>query len=243
MKKTAIWLVAMALASAAVLNGCGCNNQADKKPNSGTTASTTTTVASDEQNGDGSSDATTTTKKTGSTTTTTTTKAPDNVIDFEQFFGDDTTTTTTTAKVENGTTGTTSTTKPTTTTTKPTTTTTLKPTTIDKVSLPAENSDVDGRGRIFLKGVALKDGVATLTIRNCTDEQKTQWITEETNYVTYACYDKKGNQLEGKGEMFGYLYLGSLEAGEEVSFNITLPKGTTSLELTGAKIVYWTPWS
>ena len=227
MKKTMIWLVAVVLATTVLLSGCNLFKKGDAADTNATTTTTTATGAQTEEGGD--QDAGTT--GTGKTTATTTTQTPDNVIDWGDYFGDGDTTT--------GTSGTTATT----TTTKPTTTTTLKPTTIDKVSLPGVDSDVDGKGRIFLSDVSLKKGVATLTIRNRTDEQKTQWITEETNYVTYACYDKDGNQLKGKGSTFGYLYIGCLEAGDEVSFTITLPEGTTSLKLTGAKIVYWTPWS
>ena len=129
----------------------------------------------------------------------------------------------------------------TTTTTQQTTTTTLKPTTIEQVSLPAVGTDVDARkpGRIAVSAISLKSGVMSISIRN----NSKSWITEETDYVTYACYDKDGNKLTGSDSVFGYLYLGCLEVDEEVSFNVTLPKGTARVEITGSKIVYWTPWT
>ena len=195
----------------------------------GKTEGTTTGVVSDPTKG------TTTTPGKGETTTKkpTTTQATNNSVDWGDTFG------------ENDTTGKgepTTTKKPTTTTTtKPTTTTTLKPTTIQQVSLPAVGTDVDARkpGRIAISAISLKSGVMSVTIRNNT----TNWITEETDYVTYACYDKDGKELKGSDSVFGYLYLGCLEVGEEVSFNVTLPQGTARVEITGSKIVYWTPWT
>lgn len=189
------------------------------------------------------------TKSTGTTKKPTTAKKPtgtqaqvsDNVANWEDTFGKDEPTGTT-GKQE----GTTTTKKPTTTTTtKPTTTTTLKPTTIDQVSLPAVGSDIDARkpGRIGISAISLKSGVMSITIRNNTDKNGPKFITEETDYVTYACYDKNGKQLKGSDETFGYLYLGCLEVGKEISFNVTLPAGTARVEITGCKIVYWTPWT
>lgn len=169
----------------------------------------------------------------------------DNTVNWEDYFGDDEPTQKTDATEGNKPTDgnkPTETKKPT--TTKPTTTApTKKPTTIDKVTLPAVGTDVDGKGRIAVSKVTLDKGVLTLAIRNNTDKQTQKWITEETNYVTYACYDKDGNPLKGKDASFGYFYIGCLEAGKDIEFKVTLPAGTARVELTGAKIVYWTPWS
>lgn len=211
-----------------LLTACG-HKTPDKQDEPDTTTTTTESAV------EGGS----TTSSNGGDTSTTGDKAKptDNVVNWEDLFGDEDTTT-----GKDGKTTTTSTTKKkTTTSTAPTTT--LKPTTIDKVSLPAVGSDVDGRGRIKVSGVSLKNGVMAISIRNYTDEQKTQWITEETDYVTYACYDKDGKRLTGTDATFGYLYLGCLEDGDEITLSVELPKGTASVQLTGAKIAYWTPWS
>ena len=220
---------------ALTLTACGGN----KQPDTPTDPDVSATVSGVEEG-----DATTTTTAQGDKGTTTTTKQgdkaepTDNSVDWADLFGGDDTTA---ATDKDG-----STKKTTTTTTKKTTTattTTMKPTTINKVELPAVGTDVDGRGRIKVSAVSLNSGVMGITIRNYTDEQKTQWITEETNYVTYACYDKDGKALTGKDENYGYLYLGCLEDGQDVSFSVELPAGTASVVLTGAKIVYWIPWS
>ena len=172
------------------------------------------------------------TEGTKPTTKPTTTEPTGNKIDWDTLFGDTTT-------KKDGTTTTTTTKKTTTAPTK----TTQKPQVVDKVTLPAVGTDVDGRGRIYLSAASLKNGVVTLTLHNYTDEQGSKWQTEETNYVTYACYDAAGNRLTGKGDNFGTFYIGALQAGEEVSTTFPLPEGTVKVELTGSKIVYWTPWS
>lgn len=223
MKKSLIVIPLLVLTL--LLTACG-----DKTPDKQDTPTTTTTESAVE----GGS---TTSSNTGDNTTGKGDKQPtDNVVNWEDLFGADDTTT-----GKDGKTTTSTTKKKTTTSTAPTTT--LKPTTIDKVSLPAVGSDVDGRGRIKVSGVSLKGGVMAISIRNYTDEQKTQWITEETDYVTYACYDKNGKQLTGTDANFGYLYLGCLEDGDEITLSVELPKGTASVQLTGSKIAYWTPWS
>jgi len=245
MKKLLIWLICVAMLVCVV--ACGDETGTDQPGTPDATDPTTTT----EDQGDATTptekgDATTTpasgkestTSGTKKPTGTETSKPADNVVDWDKFFGADTTT-----KKPDGsaTKKPTETKKPT--TTEPTTTTTLKPTTIDKVSLPAVGSDVDGKGRIAVSKVELSKGVMTLKIRNNTDKQTQKWITEETNYVTYACYDKDGKELKGKDELFGYFYIGCLEVGQEVEFKVTLPAGTAEVRLTGSKIVYWTPWS
>lgn len=191
-----------------------------EKPADSTTAPTSATTADKKPSA---------TKATTKKTTKKTTQPSDNQIDWEDVFGGDTTKDTTTS-----------------TTKKPTTTaptkTTRKPQVVDKVTLPAVGTDVDGRGRIYLSEVTLKNGVVTLTLHNATDEQSQKWQTEETNYVTYACYDKNGNVLTGKGDYYGTFYIGALQAGEDVSTTFSLPAGTVKVELTGATIVYWTPW-
>jgi len=211
--------------------------------------SVTTSTNENGESGEGDSATSTTGNGDKTTQKTDKTTAANNVVDWNDVFGDDDpTTTTTTGKGGKTTTGkggktTTSATKKPTNTTTTTTAPTVPPTTIDKITVPAVGTDVDGKGRIKVSQVDIKDGVLTITIRNYTDEQKQQWITQETDYVTYACYDKKGNPLQGDDDNFGYLYLGCLEDGKDITFTVVLPKGTDSVRLTGAKVVYWTPWS
>lgn len=238
MKKWLIWLTCVAMLVAVT----ACGDDAGNQPTEDTAPSTSQTdvVA---PSGDATTPtteiipATSSSSKKSTGTTDKIPEASDNVVDWDDVWGDETTTT----QKGDPTKTTTSTKKTTTTTTaKPTT---QKPTTIDKVELPAVGTDVDGRGRIAVSKVALEKGVMTLSIRNNTDKQTQKWITEETNYVTYACYDANGKELKGKDGAFGYFYLGCLEAGDEIEFKVTLPAGTAKVELTGSKIVYWTPWS
>ena len=247
MKKLIVWLFCLVLLLSATACGEETSTPADDtNPSvSDEAGSDATTPTEGEADGtEAGSDATTgekdaTTATTKNPTTTDRPGASDNVVEWTDLFGDETTTTT----KKGDTTG-----KPTSTTKKPTTTTTTttvvqpKPTVVDKVELPAVGYDVDGRGRIKVSAVSLNKGVMSLSLRNYTDEQKSKWITEETNYVTYACYDSNGNELKGKNQNFGYLYIGCLEAGDVIDFDVTLPTGTTKVVITGAKIVYWTPW-
>lgn len=229
MKKRLLPILLLVLAL--LLTACRGNNP--DTPADPDTPDVSTTTAGDAAD----SDSTTAPTDKGDKTTEGGTQytAANNEVNWEDVFGDDDPTT-----GKNDPTKKTTATKK---TTERTTVPTVKPTTIDKVTLPAVGTDVDGRGRIKVSAVSLEDGVLSLTIRNYTDEQNTQWITEETDYVTYACYDKDGKELKGDDEVFGYLYLGCLENGKEVSFSVALPKGTATVALTGAKVTYWTPWS
>lgn len=183
-------------------------------------------------------------KTTGSTQKTQT-EITDNVVDWGQVFGNDTTTkttkkgeTTATSSTKKGETTTTTTT----TTTQATTTTTVAPTVVNEVKLPAVGTDVDVnklKGRLRISAIDLKDGIMSITIKN----ESSNWITEETDWVKYACYDKDGKELTGQGEYFGYIYLGCLEVGESISETVTLPAGTVEVKLIDSKIVYWTEWS
>ncbi len=200
-----------------------------------TATKTTTEVVSDPTSGKTETTKPTKTedtKPTATKTTGTVATATNNIVDWEQLFGTDPTTTTTTKKGETTTT----------TTTASTTTTTVPPTEVDKVLLPAVGTDVDvvkQKGRIRISEIDLKDGKLSVTIKN----EDTNWITEETDYVRYACYDKNGKELKGTDDYFGYFYLGCLEVGEEEKFTVNLPAGTVEVKLVDSKIVYWTEWS
>lgn len=251
MKRLLIVLLCVALACSLV--ACGGNKKPVTEPSTSEQGSTTTTASTesaDSTTGDktepsktestaGKTDPTKTENTT--TTTTTTTKKPtsankptqtqpsDNSIDWENTFGSGTT-------ADNGTTTTT-----TTTTTAPTTTTTVPPTKVEEVILPAVGTDVDVvkmKGRIRISDIKLEKSVLTITIKNESDN----WITQETDWVKYTCYDKDGKALSGEGEFFGYIYLGCLECGDSITSTVTLPAGTVKVEITDCEIVYWTPW-
>ncbi len=109
----------------------------------------------------------------------------------------------------------------------------------DFVELPANGTDLDGRGRTFAENITRDGNTVTVEIVNGTKN----WITEETAYVKYVCTDAAGNVLTLPGRDYGYLYFGMLEVGESAVLTFTLPEGTTKVEFTDAYIIYWTPWS
>lgn len=203
----------------------------DKTGSTGTQSTSGKTQSSSTTSGTGT---TKTTKK----SSTGTVAATDNFVDWGEAFGTDPTTTTTTKKGDT----TASTTTTTTTTTKPTTTTTVAPTVVNEVKLPAVGTDVDvarQKGRIRVSAIDLKDGKVTISIKN----ENKNWITQETDWVKYACFDKDGKELKGEGEYFGTIYLGCMETGEVITETFTLPAGTVEVRLVDSEIVYWTPWS
>ncbi len=194
-----------------------------------TSADSTTTTSSDAGSTDKSASSVTTTTSKGtasnsasSTTGTsagTTTKSTNNDVDGGDWFGDDTTTT---AK-----------------TTTTTTVASAEQTKVGKVSLPATGYDPDGKGRIQIGEVSYDKPMVTIEVKNVT----TKWMTEETDYLEYTCYDKKGNKLTSKDAVFGKLYIGALRAGKSVTKSFSVPNGTVRVEITGYKLTYWTEWA
>jgi hypothetical protein len=67
------------------------------------------------------------------------------------------------------------------------------------------------------------------------------WITEETDYIEYTCYDKEGNVVKAASK----IYIGCIDTKKNVSktFQITVPATTAEVRITKSKIVYWTEWS
>ena len=166
-------------------------------------------------------------------TTTTTTKAP---------------TTTTTAQPEDPTGGgTTTTTTTATTTTTTTTTVTTKPTEVTGpyIILPEIGSDIDvtkKKNRIRVSDVAAWNeadgsiGVA-LTFKN----YSSNWITEETNYVMYTCYDKNGKVVQKATK----LNIGVIDTKKNSvrTYEFKVPANTYEVKITKSNIVYWTEWA
>lgn len=174
-----------------------------------------------------------------------------NSVDGSIWFGeddssDDSGSTSTTGKTDK-TTGKTdkSTTKTTDKTTKKPAVSTAKPTKDARIVLPGKGTDLDGKGRIVIDKISAKGRKVTITFKNISSKKTGgEYITEETMEVYYKCYSKDGKELTSKAEYFGTLYPGCIEVGEtseELTF--TVPAGTREVKITGAKIVYWTPWS
>ena len=177
--------------------------------------------------------------------TTTTTNKTDDPTTTQNAGGQNGTTTTTAEQDEPTPPATT-----TTTTKKPVTTTTVTPPQqeeIENVKLPAAGYDPDGKGRIVVDKSEVKTvdkkQVAYITFVNQSDKTGKKWIIPEYSKVTFACYDKKGNEVKGEGDSFGTLFLGSLEVGEKVTCQFEIPKGTVEVKITGHNFEYWTPWS
>ena len=75
-----------------------------------------------------------------------------------------------------------------------------------------------------------------LTFKNYTSN----WITEETDYVVYTCYDKDGEAIRTEA-----IYIGVIDTKKHVekTFEISVPADTAEVRIIRSKIVYWTEWS
>ena len=77
----------------------------------------------------------------------------------------------------------------------------------------------------------------TLTFKNYTSN----WITEETDYVKYRCYDANGSKIQD-----GTIYIGCIDTkkNKTKSFTFEVPDNTAKVSiLSTTKITYWTEWS
>ena len=111
--------------------------------------------------------------------------------------------------------------------------------------LPAIGSDIDvtkkkNRIRVSAALATLnEDGTyhVDLTFRNYTSN----WITEETDYVKYTCYDAAGQKI-GSDQT---IYIGCIDTKKHPvkTFEFDVPATTAEVKLTSSKIVYWTEWS
>lgn len=160
-----------------------------------------------------------------------------------------TTTQTTTTTAARPSAGSSTSAAPTTSTAPTTTSTTVKPTEPvvqgPYIVLPAIGSDIDvtkKKDRIRVSGVAAwfnEDGTigVQLTFRNYTSN----WITEETDYVTYTCYDKNGNVVQRATN----LMIGVIDTKKHVekTFTFNVPANTAEVRITKSKITYWTEWA
>ncbi|MBQ7089438.1 MAG: hypothetical protein IJN04_07355 [Clostridia bacterium] len=256
-------LMALVLASLLTIALCACGDDADRGDGTVTTTTTTTTTAVGEGTATSTDSVTATTTTEGgaatdgttattSVTTTTTAYVPGGVT---VPIGTKPTTTTTTQKPTATTTNTqveepVGTATTTTTTQKPTTTTTtvVKPTQPPAdgpyIALPEIGSDIDvtkKKNRIRVSDVAAwlnSDGTigVSLTFKN----YSSNWITEETDYVEYTCYDKDGNVVQKATR----LSIGVIDTKKnaEKTFEFSVPADTAEVRLTKSKITYWTEW-
>lgn len=111
--------------------------------------------------------------------------------------------------------------------------------------LPAIGSDIDvtkkkNRIRVSAALATLnEDGTyhVTLTFRNYTSN----WITEETDYVVYTCYDATDTVVQTGTN----IYIGCIDTKKNPmkTFEFDVPATTAEVKLTSSKIVYWTEWA
>ena len=116
---------------------------------------------------------------------------------------------------------------------------------VPAIILPEIGSDIDvakKRNRIVVGDTAAAfngDGTiaVSLTFRNKTKN----WITEETDYVEYTCYDADGNVVQAATK----LYIGCIDTKKHPvkTFEFNVPANTAEVRITNSKIVYWTEWA
>ena len=109
----------------------------------------------------------------------------------------------------------------------------------NRIVLPAIGSDIDvvkKRDRIHVTAAYISGTTVTLTFTNST----TRWITEETNWVKYTCYD-----ADGKALVTEELYIGVIDTKKNKSktFTFDVPAATAEVRITDSDIVYWTEWA
>lgn len=269
MKKTIAIVLALALTVG--FTACGISDKEDTSsttttaanPSTSSTTTTTATVATSVVVGtDADGSTVTSVVEITATTTTTTVYVPSGATvpigtkpSTTVTQAPTTTTTTATAPSVDEPVGSTTTTAATTTTattttvttTVDTTTTTAKPTEPEPlyIVLPAIGTDIDvtnKRDRIRVSQAAawLNDD-STIGVSLTFKNYSSNWITEETNYVQYTCYDKNGNVVQKETK----LMIGCIDTKKNVekTFTFDVPANTAEVRLTGSKIVYWTEWS
>lgn len=244
-------IVALLLCMLLLVSVTACGKPADSD-----TPATTTTTSATTTTGEGSTTTSATTSTTtedtaASDTTSATATTGGSVTTVAPSYTEGTTTTVTQKPT---TTVTTAPSRPassvtaTTTGSKPTasTTVTTQPTVPQpKVALPAVGSDIDvvkQKDRIRVSAATAvynKDGsiAVSLTFTN----YSSNWITEETDWVEYTCYDKSGNVVQKATK----LYIGCIDTKKNSvkTYTFDVPAATAEVRLTDSKIVYWTEWS
>lgn len=111
------------------------------------------------------------------------------------------------------------------------------PTIGDGIDVKYKTSNPDKWKRIRVEDAVIVDRTVTLTFKNYT----TNWITEETDYVKYRCYDAAGKKISD-----GTIYIGCIDTKKNKikSFTFDVPDNTAKVSiLSTTKITYWTEWS
>lgn len=123
---------------------------------------------------------------------------------------------------------------------------------VPDITLPAIGSDIDvtkKKNRIRVSAAEAsfnEDGTihVSLTFKNYTSN----WITEETDYIRYRCYDSAGTVIDldpKTSATYVTLYIGVIDTKKhpEKTFEFDLPANAASAKIISSKIVYWTEWS
>lgn len=114
---------------------------------------------------------------------------------------------------------------------------------VPDITLPAIGSDIDvtkKKNRIRVSAASAsfnEDGTihVALTFKNYTSN----WITEETDYVTCKYY--KGSTSKGTEKV----YIGVIDTKKnpEKTYEFDVPDYTTKVIISASKITYWTEWA
>ena len=114
------------------------------------------------------------------------------------------------------------------------------------VTLPAIGTDIDvakkkDRIRVSAASATMNNSSNTITVSLTFKNYTRNWITEETNWVAYTCYDANGNVVKSATK----IYIGCIDTkiNPEKTFSFTVPKNTAEIKLTNSSIVYWTEWA
>lgn len=114
------------------------------------------------------------------------------------------------------------------------------------VTLPAIGTDIDvakkkDRIRVSAASATMNNSSNTITVSLTFKNYTRNWITEETNWVEYTCYDANGNVVKSATK----IYIGCIDTkiNPEKTFSFTVPSNTAEVKLTNSKIVYWTEWA
>lgn len=113
------------------------------------------------------------------------------------------------------------------------------------IVLPAVGADIDvvnNKNRIHVSdAIAWLNEDGTIGIQLTFKNNSANWITEETDYVEYTCYDKHGNVLlQNERIMLGCI---DTKTNKEKSYIFDVSADTAEIKLTNSKIVYWTEWA
>lgn len=116
---------------------------------------------------------------------------------------------------------------------------------VPDITLPAIGSDIDvtkKKNRIRVSAAEAsfnEDG--TIHVKWTFKNYTSNWITEETDYIKYACYDQEEEMIQKATT----LYIGVIDTKKNPvkTFEFDVPADTAEVAITSSKIVYWTEWA